>query len=74
MTPAKGPRPTATMNSVPTTRSGIERSRFIRKRIGCCSHTGETLRAQARPKGTAISTARAVPHMAIWMVSHIWAT
>lgn len=68
MTPAKGPRPTATMNRVPTTRSGIERSRFISRRIGCCSHTGETLRAQARPNGMAITTAKAVPHMAIWIV------
>ena len=58
----------------PTTRSGIERSRFISRRIGCCSQAGETLRAQARPKGMAITTASAVPHMAIWMVSHIWAT
>ena len=63
MTPANGPRPTATMNRVPTTRSGIERSRFISSRIGCCSQSGETLREQARPKGMAISTASVgAPH------------
>jgi hypothetical protein len=74
MTPANGPSPTATMNRVPITRSGIERSRFIRRRIGCCSQIGEMLRAQARPNGTARITASAVPQSAICTVSHIWAT
>ncbi|OIQ64525.1 hypothetical protein GALL_539230 [mine drainage metagenome] len=74
MTPANGPRPTATMNSMPITRSGTERNRFMSRRIGCCSQGGETLRAQARPKGMARITASAVPHSAICTVSHIWAT
>lgn len=41
MTPAKGPRPTATMNSRPSTRSGTERSRFIARRIRLQPQTGE---------------------------------
>ncbi len=73
MTPASGPGPTATMKATPMTSSGAERRAFIRSRIGCCSHTGEMLRAQARPKGTAITSARNVPQSAIWTVSHIWA-
>ena len=73
ITPAKGPRPTATMNRVPITRSGIERRTFINIRIGCCSQIGERLREQARPNGTAITTARKVPQSAICTVSHIWA-
>ena len=62
------------MNSVPITRSGTERSRFISIRIGCWIHGGEMLRAQARPNGIARITASPVPHNAICTVSHIWAT
>ncbi len=73
MTPDRGPVPTATMKITPITRSGAALRTFINSRIGCCSQGGEMLRAQARPKGTAITRARNVPHRAIWMVSHIWA-
>ena len=52
--PAKGPSPTATMNTVPTTRSGTERRMSISRRTGCWIHSGEMLRDAARPSGMAI--------------------
>ena len=61
------------MNRVPITRSGIERRTFISSRIGCWSQSGDRLREQARPKGTAMITARKVPQSAICTVSHICA-
>ncbi|MNN97457.1 hypothetical protein D3C81_2166250 [compost metagenome] len=44
------------------------------QRTGVTTQAGAMLRAAARPRGMPNSTARKVPHRAIWTVSHILPT
>lgn len=70
-TPAKGPSPTATTNSIANTNSLMLRQTSIIRRTGRATHHGATLPAHSRPHGTAHSTASPVPQMAICTVSTI---
>ena len=63
-TPANGPSPTATMNSIAKTISLIARHASITRRIGCTIHIGAMLCADINPHGTAHTSDSAVPHTA----------
>ena len=71
MTPAKGPRPTATTKSSAKTISLMARDASISRRTGCTTHCGQTLDELRIAKGMPRITASAVPHTAIWMVTII---
>src|SRR5450830_2054664 len=68
-TPANGPSPTATTNSIANTISLIARAASIKRRTGWLTQGGAMLEDASRPHGTAHTTARAVPQTAIWMVT-----
>jgi hypothetical protein len=70
-TPAKGPRPTATTNSIANTISLIARQASISLRTGWWIQAGARFDEHSSPNGTAQATARAVPHSAISSVTRI---
>ena len=70
-TPANGPSPTATTNSIANTTSLIARAASISRRTGWRTQTGAMLADERRPNGIAHSTERAVPQTAIWSVTSI---
>ena len=70
-TPAKGPSPTATMNSIANTISLMARQASMTRRTGWYTQRGTMLDEDSRPKGTAHATARKVPHSAICTVTTI---
>ena len=69
MTPAKGPRPTATTNISANTISLMARQASISRRVGCTIHCGQILLALRIENGMPNKTASAVPQMAIWTVT-----
>ena len=73
-TPAKGPRPTATTNSMANTSSFMLRNRSISRRVGWDTHQGATLPAHMSANGTANRMASPVPQMAICTVRIISST
>lgn len=70
-TPAKGPSPTATMNSIANTISLIARQASISRRAGWRTQGGAMFEALRRPIGTAATTARTVPQIAMCTVTTI---
>ena len=70
-TPANGPRPTATMNSIANTISLMARQASIRRRTGWCSQAGAMLADAASPSGTAATMASSVPQTAMCTVTII---
>ena len=71
MTPANGPRPTATTNSTAQTISWMARKKSISRRQGCRMYQGTMLCADRMPKGMASNTDRTVPQRAICTVTTI---
>ena len=69
ITPANGPRPTATTNISANTISLMARQASIRRRTGCTIHCGQTLAALRIENGTPNTTASAVPQIAICTVT-----
>ena len=67
-TPANGPSPTATMNSIANTISLMARQASISRRTGWWIHAGAMLALDSRPIGTAASTASSVPQRAMCTV------
>src|SRR5258708_26398801 len=64
MTPANGPRPTATTNIRANTISLMARHASINRRTGCTTQAGQTLAALRIENGTPNKTASAVPQAA----------
>ena len=71
ITPAKGPRPTATTNSTAKTSSLIARKASISRRTGCTTQTGAMLLDDRMPNGTAAITDSTEPQTAICTVRTI---
>ena len=69
MTPAKGPRPTATTNISANTISLMARQASISRRAGCTTHCGQMLAALRIENGMPNTTASAVPQIAICTVT-----
>jgi hypothetical protein len=69
MTPANGPRPTATTNISANTISLMARQASIKRRTGCTTHCGQMLAALRIANGIPNTTASVVPQIAIWTVT-----
>ena len=69
ITPANGPRPTATTNSSAKTISLMARQASISRRTGCTIQAGQILADDRIANGMPKTTASAVPQIAIWIVT-----